>query len=426
MTEDRRQTKKSAYTIDTSEALLYSDTLLRVVNCSVIFVIDWLTVLYKMSDTVETEKYKLKQALEMIQPVLMSKLQKAKPFMKEGDLEALHRLAEGKGTCYYKFSNNEWISSIPLESNENLNIFLCTLLAFIWQTHELKQISYDPIDLRIARSKRRIHEEENINERGNEIEETGNEIEKRGNEENSGDDSEEDEEALSEDGINYLIGPYEIDLGREDTYHSLFATHRKSCERRQRNFLNSKHLPKARKLSGVDIWRYGYKFNKAVLEKAAASLEELNIEDLDVKFIDVLENAYMPKLRRLNLWLRKVDEENDRPPFIFPSPKEGHIGLRYLRAHVPRPALESLLSSNAKTLLEVHLKVGTAHSNWDRWPNSCRDLDKLLECCKGTLRRLVLIRDSYAHTRASCKDQVEALKQNLPGLNVTCEYCCPK
>lgn len=188
-----------------------------------------------MSNSIETEKYKLRQELEMIRPVLESKLQKAKGTLKEGEWEALQLIAEGKGIWSFKFNNDEWINSRLIESTDEQS--LSSLLVLLWQSQELKQISHDPIDLQIARSKKKIHEEKENETEANII--WGND------EKNSADNSEDDKVALSEDGINYLIGPYEIDLRRKDQHHSLFEDFRKSCQRRQSHFLNSKHLPKA-------------------------------------------------------------------------------------------------------------------------------------------------------------------------------------
>ncbi|KAK3923786.1 60S ribosomal protein L3 [Frankliniella fusca] len=371
----------------------------------------------------DSTKIILEQELESLGPVLLTRLKAAEDSLEEGDLEALRLMVGNLGTCSFQVKQNdndsEWKSSVPFGSGDKQSSLLNTFLALLWQNGKLQKVSHDPIGFLVG-SKQKMEEEEQDSKLENCI-----------FLENNGENSADDEEALTEDGINYLIGPYEIDLDRQDYYHGLFETHRKSYERRAQNFLDSKHLPKARKLSVKNNCFYDRKFLKEVVDKAAASVEEIDFVVLSLKHLEVFRNVYMPNLRRLSLWVVRIEIETTNPPLVFPSPRLDVKGLRYLHAYLPRPTLESLLHNNATTLLELHLKVGTAYGRWDGWPFSCNDLHELLSCCKGTLRRLVLIREycthtrdsrlipfrvSCAHTRASCQDQVKAIRQNLPGL----------
>lgn len=214
-------------------------------------------------------------------------------------------------------------------------------------------------------------------------------------------------------------------------------------------------------MSGLDIWDYGYQFNKAVLEKTAPSLEELDVGEFrDLELLDIIKDISMPKLRRLNVWVRKIglsswrclnnetipflnchhsmqvkfiDEELSKSSLEFAPPAAGHSGLRWLRARLPRKALESLLRANAKTLLELHTDVGTPRGPDPqcrpfevRWPLSCEDLDAMLvNCGMVSLRRLVLSRGGNHHTRASCAEQARAVRRALPGVIFECEFCRP-
>ncbi|KAK3912752.1 60S ribosomal protein L3 [Frankliniella fusca] len=365
----------------------------------------------------DSTKFKLEQELESLGPALLTRLKAAKDSLDEGDLDALDVMVGNSGTYSFQVKQNDdidWKSSIPLGSGDKQISLLYTFLALLWHNGKLRKVSHDPTDFLLG-WKQTMKEEEPDSKQENYI-----------FLENNGENSADDEEDLTEDGINYLIGPFEIELDREDYNGGLFEYFRKSYKRRAQNFLDSKHLPKARKLSIGSTYYHDVTFLKEVLVKAAASVEEIDFTLSSPEGLEIFRNVYMPKLRRLRLWVDRVDGETEHHSPEFPPPWGDGKGLRYLHANLPRPTLESLLHNNATTLLELHLKVGTADCSMNGWPYRCSDLHELLSCCNGTLRRLVLIRSLYAHTRASCLDQVKAIRQNLPGLIVICESCRSK
>lgn len=360
-------------------------------------------------------KAQLRQKLEELGPALAASLQTLRNSTDKMDLEVLRCLAEGTGTCRFKrCGNEEWTDSIPLSEEDERATLVRLFLLLLWQSRGLKQVLHDPLDLRVARTNRKVKEK---CENSTQSDQTT-EIVEENTEQDVGSSESTDESSEEEDGAptpDYLIGPRHIDLKRIDSYHPLFHTYRKSTHIRKENFLNSKHISCARTLSGIDTYGDGYSFTRAVLEKAAPSLEQLDVGELrefarDPQPLDLLRGLFFPRLRRLSVAVEHgVDHGTEPLPALA-------TGLRWLRAHLPRAALEPLVRANAGTLAELELTAGVGDDGL---------ADLVAEC--GALRRLVLRRGVLArHTRASCAEQVAVLRAAAAraGLAVVCEACC--
>ncbi|XP_034243710.1 uncharacterized protein LOC117646700 [Thrips palmi] len=417
-----------------------------------------------MAKTGFSAKEKLKQELHSLGSALVSQFGAARASTNSGDLEALRLLAEGKGTCRFKVE--DWTEPVHLNGEDDNTALLRIFLLLLWQNGSLEKASYDPEDLRIAREKvmrvkpsvkqndqSQIADETSIkNAQESKIEVESAEAEEQVKEELLGCKDQEREETaemevqeeeetleedadtkdipqevlLAEDGTNYLVGPREIHLMRKDHYHPLFSNYRSSTEIRQRNFLTSKHLLHVRKLTGMDVYDFGYDFCQEVLEKAAPSVEELATRHHRLHELELFHDLQFPRLQRLYIWMDERSNIGDESHFQFPALPEDSVGLRWLRARLPRPALLSLLRNNAKTLAELQVEVGTRSYHPPTFPMQCDDLHVLLaDCSLSALQRLRLVRgEGSNHTRADCEEQVGAVRRSLPGVTVLCDKCC--
>lgn len=387
-----------------------------------------------------SSKEKLMQELRSLGPALVSQFEAARASTKDGTLEALRLIVEGKGTCRLKVK--DWPDPIFLNGIEEKTVLLQTFLLLLWQYGSLEKVSYDPVDLRIAREKvvkadcsaehnsgnpssAEDPSTENVQESNSEVD-VKEQVAMARVVKAEAESMDELEVLLAEDGTNYLAGPREIDLARKDFYHPLFSSYRRSADIRQENFLSSSHLLHVRKLSGIDVYDFGYEFCQGVLQKAAPSVEDLTDSPYRLEHLNLYRDLQFPRLHRLCIWMRKRSNILDESDFQFATPQQDNVGLRWLCARLPRQALGSLLRHNAKTLVELKLQVGTRASHAPVWPMQCDDLEVFLMDCGlhiGALRKLTLNRDCSAHTRAECELQVQAVKRNLPSVTVVCDMC---
>ncbi|XP_052131330.1 uncharacterized protein LOC113209672 [Frankliniella occidentalis] len=155
-----------------------------------------------------------------------------------------------------------------------------------------------------------------------------------------------------------------------------------------------------------------------LLQRAAPTMEQLVVwcpREAHLRAVHA-----MPRLRRLYV---DGDAALLAQPPELPALPPGHAGLQWLRVDgLPRATTQSLLRAHGGTLEELVLWVGTAGSR--EWPDSCGDLHSLLQQSGlRALRRLLLVRWSYSHELAACREQRAQVRRVLPGAEVLCSRC---